>query len=55
MKPYSKKFVDDLNKIQKDFIWRDRKPKIKHTSLIGNYNEVDMIDIDIYIERDITF
>ena len=33
MKPYSKKFLDDLNEIQKDFIWRGRKPKIKHTSL----------------------
>ena len=44
MKPYSKKFVDDLNVIQKDFIWRGRKPKIKHTSLIGDYNEGGMTD-----------
>ena len=27
MKPFSKKFVDDLNVIQKDFICRGRKPK----------------------------
>ena len=47
MKPYSKKFVDDLNEIQKDFISRGRKPKIKHTSLIGNYSEGGMKDIDI--------
>ena len=47
MKPYSKKFVDDLNEVQNDFIWRSRKPKIKHTSLIGDYSEGDMKDIDI--------
>ena len=46
MKPYSKKFADDLNLIKKDFIWRGRKPKIKHTSLIGDYNEDGMKDID---------
>ena len=47
MKPYSKKFLDDLTEIQKDFIWRGRKPKIKHTSLIGDYSEGGMKDIDI--------
>ena len=47
MKPYSKKFLDDLNEIQKDFIWRGRKPKIKHTSLIGDYREGGIKDIDI--------
>ena len=47
MKPYSKKFLDDLNEIQKDFIWRGRKPKIKHTSLIGDHSEGGMKDIDI--------
>ena len=47
MKPYSKKFLDGLNEIQKDFIWRGRKPKIKHTSLIGDYSEGGMKDIDI--------
>ena len=47
MKPYSKKFLDDLNEIQKDFIWRGRKPKIKHTSLIADHSEGGMKDIDI--------
>ena len=47
MKPYSKKVVDDLNEIQKDFIWRGRKPKIKHTSLIGDYSEGSMKNIDM--------
>ena len=47
MKPYSKEFLDDLNEIQKDFIWRARKPKIKHTSLIGNYSKGGMKDIDV--------
>ena len=47
MKPYSRELVDDLNEIQKDFIWRGRKPKIKHTSLIGDYSERSMKDLDI--------
>ena len=47
VKPYSKKFLDDLNEIQKDFIWRGRKPKIKHTSLIGDYSEGGIKYIDI--------
>ena len=47
MKPYSKKFLDDLNEIQKDFIWRGRKPKIKHTSLISDYSKGGMKDIDM--------
>ena len=47
MKLYSKKFVDDPNVIQKDFTWRGRKPKITHASLIGDYKEDGMKDIDI--------
>ena len=46
MKPYSKKFVDDLNVIEKDFIWRGRKPKVKHASLNGDYNEGGTKDIE---------
>ena len=45
LKPYSKKFVDDPNVIQKDFIWRCRKVR-KHTSQIGDYNEGCMKDKD---------
>ena len=52
MKTYSKKFVDYLNVIRKDFIWRGHKPKIKHTSLTGDYNEGGMKDIDIKAMRD---
>ena len=52
MKSCSKKFLDDLNVIKKDFIWRGRKPKIKQTSLIGDYNEGGMKDIDIKAKLD---
>ena len=51
MKPNSKKF-DDLNVIKKDFIWRGRKPKIKYTSLIGDYNEGGMKHIDMKAKLD---
>ena len=37
----SKKFIDQLHFLQKDFIWRRRPPKIKHTSLIAIMLMVD--------------
>ena len=39
-----------LNKsilIQKDFIWRARGPKIKHSTLTGDYTNVGYKDVDI--------
>ena len=34
-------------KIPKDFIWGGRKPKIKHSSLIGEYKDGGLRDVDI--------
>ena len=39
--------IDDLQKIRKDFIWIGRKPKIKHSSLIGEYKDGGLKDVDI--------
>ena len=39
--------IDDLQKIHKDFIWGGRKPKIKHSSLIGEYKDGGLRDVDI--------
>ena len=39
--------IDDLQKIHKDFIWGGRKPIIKHSSLIGEYKDGGLRDVDI--------
>ena len=36
-----------LEKIHKDFIWSGKKSKIKHTTLINDYSEGGLRDIDI--------
>ena len=39
--------LDQLNTLQKSFIWCNRKPKIKHSTLIADYGEGGYKDIDI--------
>ena len=39
MKTPSKNVVDQLNSIHKNFIWNNKKPKIKHSTLIADYEE----------------
>ena len=43
----SKETLNQLNLIQKDFIWRGRRPKIKYFTLIGDYNNEGYKDVDI--------
>ena len=43
----SKQSLDQLNLIQKDFIWRGHHPKIKHSTMIGNYTNGGYKDVDI--------
>jgi hypothetical protein len=39
--------VKKIEQIQNDFIWNGKKPKIKHTTLINDYEEGGLKDIDI--------
>ena len=39
--------MKELNKIQKEFIWKNKNPKIKHTTLCNNYNNGGLKNIDI--------
>ena len=32
-----KRFIDLLNSIKQNFIWNGRRPKIKHSILVGGY------------------
>ena len=43
----SDNFVQEMKSLHKEFIWINRKPKIKHTDLIGDYAEGGLKDIDI--------
>ena len=43
----SKQTLDQLNLIQKEFIWRARHPKIKHSTLVGDYTKGGYKDVDI--------
>ena len=47
MKCLPKQMLDQLNTLQKSFIWSNRKPKIKHSTLIADYGEGGYKDIDI--------
>ena len=39
--------IKELNKIQKEFIWKNKNPKIKHTALCNNYDNGSLKNIDI--------
>ena len=39
--------IEKIEKIHKDFIWDSKKPKMKHSSMIGDYEEGGLKDIDI--------
>ena len=41
------KFRDTVKSLHKEFIWRGKRPKIKHSTLIGDYREGGIKDIDI--------
>ena len=47
MKCLPKQMLDQLNTLQKSFIWSNRKPKIKHSTLTADYGEGGYKDIDI--------
>ena len=39
--------MKELNKIQNEFIWKNKNPKIKHTTLCNNYDNGGLKNIDI--------
>ena len=43
----SKNVADLLNSIHKNFIWSNKKPKIKHSTLIADYKEGGYKDVDM--------
>ena len=47
MKSIPPQFLDDLQLLHKEFIWDGKQPKVKHSSLIGNYEEGGFKDVDL--------
>ena len=43
--------IDHLVKIQKDFIWERKKPKIKHTTLCNNYGNGGLKSVNISLQN----
>ena len=46
MKNIPPQFLDDLQVLHKEFIWDSNRPKVKHSTLIGNYEEGGFTDVD---------
>ena len=46
----SKQFIDQINSLKKDFVWRGKRPKIKHSTLIGGYKEGRYKDVDTEVK-----
>ena len=47
MKVLPKNALDDLQAMHKEFIWNSKKPKIKHSTLIGHYEDGGFRDVDL--------
>ena len=47
MKNPPRQFIEALNEVQQDFVWNESRSKIKHSSLIENYEEGGYKDVDI--------
>ena len=45
-----KQFIDLLNSIKQNFIWNGRRPKIKHSTLVGRYGGYKDVDIQSQLE-----
>ena len=47
MKTVPKFISEKLAKLQKSFVWKSKKPKFKHSTLIRDYSEGGLKDVDI--------
>ena len=47
MKTVPKHVVNSMQALHRDFIWKSKKPKIKHSTLLGYYFDSGLKDIDL--------
>ena len=43
-------FIDQLNSLKNGFVWRGKRPKIKHSTLTGDYKEGGYKDVGIEVK-----
>ena len=48
MKDVPSSIIVQLDKIQKQIIWKNRNPKLKHTTLCNKYEKGGLKNIDIF-------
>ena len=51
MKIPPRQVIGARNEVQQDFVWNNSSPNIKHSNLIGNYEEDGYKDVDISTKR----
>ena len=47
MKNIPSQFLNDLQVLYKEFIWDSKRPKVKHSTLMRNYEEGAFKDVDL--------
>ena len=44
------KFCDTLKSLHSEFIWNGKRANIKHSSLIGEYKDGGLKDVDVHLK-----
>ena len=47
MKSLPQDVLDELHRMQKEFIWQGKRAKIKHSTMIGSYEKGGLKDVDL--------
>ena len=47
---FSKQLIEEIQRIQKPFIWNNLTPKIKHETLCNSFEEGDLKNVDINLK-----
>ena len=47
MKSLSQDVLDELHRMQKEFLWQGKRAKIKHSTTIGSYEQGGLKDVDL--------
>ena len=47
MKSLPQDVLDELHRMQKGFLWRGKRAKIKHSTMIGSYEKGGLKDVDL--------
>ena len=51
VKDVPSKTIAQLEKIQKQFIWKNGNPKLKHTTFCNEYEQGELKNVDIFLQN----